>query len=333
MNPSATPPPRIAWVDYAKGIGIILVVVGHVLRGLQKTPVHVPGWEFADTWIYAFHMPLFFYLSGLFAEHSCHGTFGQYFGGKARRILWPYFVWTVFQEAFRHLAGSSPLRVADLWTIVYRPVMQFWFLYVLFLLLVLYAAWRMSGGPWQLFVALAFALNLSLAFGVNYGPWGVIYQMWLNIPYLALGVLVAGLGKLDYVESFGTPALAAMAVCGYLAIASAVSFHVSGLAFAVVPLAAVGIFSSVALSGCLARWRPAAGVAEFGVLSLEIFVAHTIFASAFRQALLAAGIRSATLHVAGGVAIGLAGPVVLHALFKRFHLLFLFSLPARRRHA
>jgi fucose 4-O-acetylase-like acetyltransferase len=323
-------PPRIAWVDYAKGVGIVLVVVGHTLRGLQKTPVHVPGWEFADAWIYAFHMPLFFFLAGLFVEHSCRGSLGQFIDGKARRILWPYFVWTILQEAFRHLVGSSPLGVAELWTIIFRPVMQFWFLYVLFLLLVLYATWRKVGGPWQWFIALAFALNLSLAFGANYGPWGVIYQMWINIPYLALGILVSFSGGIDRIAASRTAVLAALAVGGYFLIAAAVFFHVSGLAGCIVPLAAVGILSSITLSGCLARWRPAAGIATLGVLSLEIFVAHTIFASSFRQMLLAVGIHSAALHLAGGIGIGLAGPVILYAFCKRYHLQILFSIPSKR---
>ena len=44
---------RISWVDVAKGIGIIFVIIGHVYR---SNPVLV--------WIYSFHMPLFFILSG-----------------------------------------------------------------------------------------------------------------------------------------------------------------------------------------------------------------------------------------------------------------------------
>jgi uncharacterized membrane protein YcfT len=31
-----TEPKRIAWVDYAKGIGIILVVLGHVIGSLNR---------------------------------------------------------------------------------------------------------------------------------------------------------------------------------------------------------------------------------------------------------------------------------------------------------
>ena len=323
-------PSRVAWVDYAKGIGIILVVAGHVLRGLGKTSVRIPGWESVDAWIYTFHMPLFFFLAGLFVEHSCRGTLGRFIDGKARRILWPYFVWTIIQEGFRHLTGSSTVALADLWTIIYRPAMQFWFLYVLFLLLVLYAAWRKAGGAQEVFVALALALNISLAFGANYGPWGVVYQAWIYIPYLALGVLVSRLGLQEEAGELGVPTLVGLALGGYAVITLAVWVHAAGLTGFVVPLAVVGIAASVALAGCLSRWRPASAIATLGVFSLEIFVAHTIFSSGCRQALLAAGIHSPALHVAGGMGVGLAGPLVLHVLFKRFNLLFLFSLPTKR---
>ena len=265
------------------------------------------------------------------------------------------------QEGFRHFTGAAAPGAPGLWTIIYRPVMQFWFLYVLFLLLVLYAVWRKAGGSWKVFVAVAFALNISLAFGVGYGSWGVIYQMWIYIPYLALGVLFSALVRLEQVDECGVPALVGLALGGYFAIAVAAFFHATGiaglvvllasaglalggyaaiaiavflgaagLAGLVVPLAAAGILASVALAGCFSRWRPAAGIGALGVLSLEIFVAHTIFSSGFRQLLLAAGTRNAALHVAGGIAIGLAGPVILHALCKRFRLLFLFSLPSKR---
>ena len=44
---------RIEWIDVSKGIGIILVLIGHISLngGLNK-------------FIYSFHMPLFFILSG-----------------------------------------------------------------------------------------------------------------------------------------------------------------------------------------------------------------------------------------------------------------------------
>lgn len=49
---------RVEWIDMAKGIGLLFVFLGHL-----KTP-------FLATWIYTFHMPLFFFLSGLVYNHS-----------------------------------------------------------------------------------------------------------------------------------------------------------------------------------------------------------------------------------------------------------------------
>nr|WP_276330832.1 acyltransferase family protein [Serratia inhibens] len=59
---------REAWVDYAKGIGIILVVFDHVNRGLYSANIHLSEsfYQLTDSVIYSFHIPLFFFLSGLF---------------------------------------------------------------------------------------------------------------------------------------------------------------------------------------------------------------------------------------------------------------------------
>ena len=43
---------RLNYLDYAKGIGILLVVLGHIYNNSVKL------------WIYSFHMPLFFIISG-----------------------------------------------------------------------------------------------------------------------------------------------------------------------------------------------------------------------------------------------------------------------------
>jgi fucose 4-O-acetylase-like acetyltransferase len=59
---------RDHWVDYAKGLGILLVVYGHVSRGVFNAGIKVDAelFKLVDSVIYSFHMPLFFFLSGLF---------------------------------------------------------------------------------------------------------------------------------------------------------------------------------------------------------------------------------------------------------------------------
>ena len=53
---------RIEWIDSARGIAILFVVLGHCIGNIED-PV--------NKFILAFHMPLFFFLSGLCAK--CKG--------------------------------------------------------------------------------------------------------------------------------------------------------------------------------------------------------------------------------------------------------------------
>jgi fucose 4-O-acetylase-like acetyltransferase len=70
---------RIEWIDIAKGFGIFLVVAGHLMNG---------GESFVSRWICSFHMPLFFFLSGICLNNN--RSFGSYAGKKAKSLLLPY---------------------------------------------------------------------------------------------------------------------------------------------------------------------------------------------------------------------------------------------------
>jgi uncharacterized membrane protein YcfT len=62
---------RMPWVDYLRGIAIVLVVYRHVLIGIERTGLHVPSiLVIANEIFFSFRMPLFFILSGLFVSQS-----------------------------------------------------------------------------------------------------------------------------------------------------------------------------------------------------------------------------------------------------------------------
>ena len=50
---------RNDFIDFLKGIGIILVVIGHVSQN-----------ERINDFIYSFHMPLFFFISGFLFNYK-----------------------------------------------------------------------------------------------------------------------------------------------------------------------------------------------------------------------------------------------------------------------
>lgn len=72
---------RIAWIDIAKGMGIILVIFGHTLSG-----------GFIRGSIYSFHMPLFFILAGYTTRPKERAVV---LGSSIRRLLVPYIILTL----------------------------------------------------------------------------------------------------------------------------------------------------------------------------------------------------------------------------------------------
>lgn len=71
---------RIDWIDVAKGYGIILVVLGHCFN--KGSALH--------NWIFSFHMPLFFILSGYCFRVDKYSSVKNLIMDKGRSLLIPY---------------------------------------------------------------------------------------------------------------------------------------------------------------------------------------------------------------------------------------------------
>jgi fucose 4-O-acetylase-like acetyltransferase len=118
---------RLGWLDIARGIGILLVVLGH--NALVS--------RFSLRLIYSFHMPLFFFLSGFFFNASL--PFRDLLRKRFHGLLKPYF-FTVFLIYFFYLSfGKLALETTVIrllksfyGTGEYAPWLPLWFLPHLF---------------------------------------------------------------------------------------------------------------------------------------------------------------------------------------------------------
>ncbi|MBC2606611.1 acyltransferase family protein [Pelagicoccus albus] len=76
---------RTHWLDLLKAVGMLLVVYGH--SGSTSPEV--------DQWIYSFHMPLFFLVSGyLFKDSALLMTTGSFIAKQLKNILIPYILFS-----------------------------------------------------------------------------------------------------------------------------------------------------------------------------------------------------------------------------------------------
>jgi len=71
---------RVQYIDIAKGIGIVLVVMGHNDFALIS--------PFAHKLIYSFHMPMFFFMSGMFFRPDV--PFWSFLCNRFNRVLKPF---------------------------------------------------------------------------------------------------------------------------------------------------------------------------------------------------------------------------------------------------
>jgi polysaccharide biosynthesis protein PslL len=123
--------PSVDWIDVSKGLGIYLVVLGHanIEPKLQQ-------------FIYLFHMPLFFFLSGYL--HTVKTEFGRFLRKKVIHLLLPYASFMLllypleFVRILLHHKAGHPLGHAILAALWGGSRLQgtygvFWFLPCLFL--------------------------------------------------------------------------------------------------------------------------------------------------------------------------------------------------------
>ena len=134
---------REAWVDILKGIAIIFVVLGHVVTSYHNSNMLLSAriFNFVGIFVYAFHMPLFFVISGYLAGKSKkNDTVGKKILGKCICYGIPYVIFSVVSVTLKLLARSvvnTPLGLMDLLMIVVYPISYLWFLYALLLISVI----------------------------------------------------------------------------------------------------------------------------------------------------------------------------------------------------
>lgn len=93
---------RLSWIDVLKGLGMILVMFAHA-----SLPDEI------RKYIYTFHLPLFFCISGyLFSVKKCN-SFVQFLKTKSKTLLIPYMVFSLFNYLFYLLFSRFANTVAE----------------------------------------------------------------------------------------------------------------------------------------------------------------------------------------------------------------------------
>jgi len=177
---------RVAWIDLCKGGAILLVLLGHTLRT-----------EVSTVYIYGFHMPLFFFLSGLvFNEKKFSAKL--FFSSRFNSLIIPYLFfflltylyWLFCERSFRPLGLEWWQPILGLfYGAQWHGLMDhngiLWFLPCLFMVESLFFLISRSNNRWQ--QAGIVALLVIAGFSIN-----IILPWCLNIAFVALQFFFIG---------------------------------------------------------------------------------------------------------------------------------------------
>lgn len=320
----AAPAPsgRIGWIDTARGLGIVLVVIGHVERGLVDAGLaQGRGWLVFDTLLYSFHMALFMVLAGLHVPRSRARGRIPFLTAKLRTVYYPYLLWSLVQGVLLVVFASAANNGAqwiDVWQIPWRPMWHFWFLAALMLYMLLVAATK--GHPTALCAVALAALAACLTMEVG---GSLLYRILFYLPFFIGGVL---LSKPIIAFRPARPLLAALALAiGWAAALLLLPWTIphAYMALAAIPCALCGTAAMLCLAQGLGR-RPALALA--GRWSMSIYVMHILFVAATRIILLRISPAMPPLPLfALCVGSGLGGPMIVHAIAARLRLLGLLG--------
>lgn len=307
---------RIDWVDYAKGLGIILVVIGHVLRGINEADMGLNENFFivSDFLIYSFHMPLFFFLSGVFVEKSVNKNFKTTILKKANSLLYPYFLWSIIQGTIMLILSSFTNRemtIGILGKIVYDPIDQFWFVYTLFFIFITYFTLRRKLIINQLLI-LSFIL-FFLSFYVDYWVLGSIFYYLI---FLILGVYHNKIITKSDHYYLTIIILSLFVLLNYIQLSFDLKYPINALF--IIATALSGILLTVKISKKIVGIRLFSFLNYFGEMSMVIYLAHILGASGFRIVLSKfIGVENIYIHIIGGTLAGLLCPLLLYYVARK----------------
>ena len=324
--------------DYAKGIGIILVVFGHVERGLLNAniPMDKNFYDLIDSIIYSFHMPLFFFLSGFFFLKSLekHGGL-KLIQSKSETVLYPYVIFSLIQGLIEiglasYTNGSTTL--GQVLSLLWQPRAQFWFLYVLFaVFLASVVLYRRSETGWFMWIlGVAFALYF---FGAPINVY-VINLFAKFFVFFAAGVSVGRLMLYDLAIQGRTTMIFLFAAVVF--VGSQYIYHGmfgftvnSNEALPLLFLALGGIFFVIALSSLLVRFKQR-WLLYIGRHSMEIYLIHILAASGGRIVLQRFfGLSDVTLHIVFGMLLGIGIPILVPVWAPKCGFGWIFSPPRK----
>src|SRR3954451_25125652 len=276
---------RIDWVDYAKGICIVMVVMMHSVLGVEKAADHTGFMHLAVAFAKPFRMPDFFLISGLFLSVVIDRDWRTYLDRKVVHFAYFYVLWVTIQFGFKatsFAAETSWVHVGYLYLESFiEPFGTLWFIYLLPIFFVVIKAARRIPAP-AIWGGAALLEMAHVATG-----WTVIDEFCARFLYIYSGYLFAQYVFALSDRARGYPALALAGLALWVLVnGGMVRFGVSEWPLVSLLLGLSGACAIITIGTLLARMQWLTFLRFCGEHSIVIYLAFFLPMATTRTVLL-----------------------------------------------
>lgn len=327
--PPVPNPVRVDWVDYAKGICIVMVVMMHSVLGVEQASGQTGFMHLVVMFAKPFRMPDFFLISGLFLGLVIDRDWRIYLDRKVVHFAYFYALWLSIQFAFKAPSFAAEQGWAHVGLLYLQsfiePFGTLWFIYLLPVFFVVIKATR-ALPPLAVWGAAAALEAAHIVTG-----WTVIDEFCARFVYIYSGYLFATsvFALSDRARARPALALAALAIWA-LVNGALVASGFSEWPLISLALGLAGACAIVTTGTLLARAHWLNFLRFCGEHSIVIYLAFFLPMAATRTLLLHVrlipdiGMISLVVTVAG-----VAGALAIWRIALRLGANFLFERPAR----
>lgn len=211
---------RLIFIDNAKGIGILLMILGHISN--------IP--DVLHSWIYSFHMPLFFFISGYLFNKDKYPNIKDYVILKFNRLIVPYFgmaficyfimvfIFGKYENGFKYILGILYSRGTLEWLPNCSPL---WFLTCLFIVeMIIYNILRNIKKDRYIFIIV---IMLGLLGAIVYKfiliklPWNIDTALIASV-FSLIGFLVKKYSIFDKIKKYNKFVFVICILCNYISV-------------------------------------------------------------------------------------------------------------------
>lgn len=320
-------PSRIDWVDYAKGICIVMVVMMHSVLGVEAAAGQTGFMHVLVAFAKPFRMPDFFLISGLFLSVVIDRDWRTYLDRKVVHFAYFYVLWVTIQFGFKapgFAAESNWAHVGYLYLESFiEPFGTLWFIYLLPVFFVVTKLTRRIA-PLVIFTIAALLESAHVA-----TTWTVIDEFCARFVYFFAGYWLATYVFALSDRARSKPALAVVGLVVWALINGAlVEFGYSERPLISLALGMAGACAIIVAGTLLAHMRWLDFLRYCGEHSIVIYLAFFLPMAATRTLLLKTGVIPdiGTVSLIVTVA-GVAGALLIWRAALAVHANFLFERP------